>query len=92
MWNVPTPESSLNRVAQKYAEKADQIKWIFPRRARQLIDSHALHPAIIVLTSMTAASAQADFATIIPAGSPPRWCFRRHDGFSLGMGIILSFY
>lgn len=48
-------------------------------------------PAIIVLTSMTAASGQADFATLIPG-----WVTTALSVFggmmaSLGMGIILSF-
>lgn len=94
MWNVSYALNlPLNRVAHKYAEAGDTKKMYIPNVVLgQLIGfTCRFIPAIIVLTSMTAASGQADFATLIPG-----WVTTALSVFggmmaSLGMGIILSF-
>ena len=48
-------------------------------------------PAVLVLTSMTAASGQADFATLIPGWVTTALSIFGGMMASLGMGIILSF-
>lgn len=94
MWNVSYALNlPLNRVAQKYAEEGATNKMHIPNVVLgQLIGflCRAI-PAVIVLTSMTAASQQADFATLIPG-----WITQALSIFggmmaALGMGIILSF-
>ena len=50
-----------------------------------------LVPAVLVLTSMTAASGQADFATLIPGWVTTALSIFGGMMASLGMGIILSF-
>jgi PTS system mannose-specific IIC component len=94
MWNVSYALNlPLNRVAQKYAEAGETKKMFIPNVVLgQLIGFLCRFiPAIIVLTSMTAASAQADFGSLIPG-----WVTTVLGVFggmmaALGMGIILSF-
>lgn len=94
MWNVSYALNlPLNRVAHKYAEAGDTKKMYIPNVVLGQLIGFACRfiPAIIVLTSMTAASGQADFATLIPG-----WVTTALSVFggmmaSLGMGIILSF-
>jgi len=94
MWNVSYALNlPLNRVAQKYAEAGETKKMFIPNVVLGQIIGFLCRfiPAVIVLTSMTAASAQADFATLIPG-----WVTTVLGVFggmmaALGMGIILSF-
>ncbi|MFZ7131766.1 MAG: PTS sugar transporter subunit IIC [Eubacteriales bacterium] len=94
MWNVSYAANlPLNRVANKYAEAGKTKKMFVPNVVMGQAIGFACRfiPAIIVLTSMTAASGQADFAAIIPG-----WVTTALGVFggmmaSLGMGIILSF-
>lgn len=94
MWNISYALNlPLNRVANKYAEAGETKKMFIPNLVLgQLIGfSCRFIPAVIVLTSMTAASAQGDFATLIPA-----WVTTALGVFggmmaALGMGIIISF-
>lgn len=94
MWNVSYALNlPLNRLANKYAEAGETKKMYIPNTVcGQLIGFCCRFiPAVIVLTSMTAASAQADFATLIPG-----WITTALGVFggmmaALGMGIILSF-
>jgi PTS system mannose-specific IIC component len=94
MWNVSYALNlPLNRVANKYAEAGETKKMFIPNLVLgQLIGFLCRFiPAVIVLTSMTAASAQADFASLIPG-----WVTTVLGVFggmmaALGMGIILSF-
>ena len=94
MWNVSYALNlPLNRLANKYAEAGETKKMYIPN----VIGGQAIGfacrfiPAVIILTSMTVASGQADFATLIPG-----WITTLLSVFggmmaSLGMGIILSF-
>lgn len=94
MWNVSYALNlPLNRVAHKYAEEGATDKMWIPNVALGQIIGFACRfiPAVIILSSMTAASGQADFASIIPG-----WVTTALSVFggmmaSLGMGIILSF-
>ena len=94
MWNVSYALNlPLNRIANKYAEAGETKKMYIPNLVGgQLIGFVCRFiPAVIVLTSMTAASAQADFASLIPG-----WITTMLGVFggmmaALGMGIILSF-
>ena len=94
MWNLSYALNlPLNRVAQRYAEEGATGKMFIPNVVMGQAIGFVCRfiPAIIVLTSMTAASAQADFAAIIPG-----WVTTALGVFggmmaSLGMGIILSF-
>ncbi len=94
MWNVSYALNlPLNRVANRYAEAGETKKMYIPNVVLGQLIGFACRfiPAIIVLTSMTAASAQGDFATIIPG-----WVTTVLGVFggmmaALGMGIILSF-
>lgn len=94
MWNVSYALNlPLNRIAQKYAAEGATKKMYIPNVVLgQLIGflCRAI-PALIVLTSMTAASQQADFASLISG-----WVTQALSIFggmmaALGMGIILSF-
>ena len=94
MWNVSYALNlPLNRLANTYAEAGETKKMYIPN----VIGGQAIGfacrfiPAVIILTSMTVASGQADFATLIPG-----WITTLLSVFggmmaSLGMGIILSF-
>lgn len=94
MWNVSYALNlPLNRIANKYAEAGETKKMFIPNVVCGQLIGFACRfiPAVIVLTSMTAASAQADFATLIPG-----WITTLLSVFggmmaALGMGIILSF-
>lgn len=94
MWNVSYALNlPINRIANKYAEAGETKKMYIPNVVLgQLIGFVCRFiPAVIVLTSITAASGQADFATLIPG-----WVTTVLGVFggmmaSLGMGIILSF-
>ena len=94
MWNVSYALNlPLNRIANKYAEAGETKKMYIPNIVGGQLIGFACRfiPAVIVLTSMTAASAQADFASLIPG-----WITTMLGVFggmmaALGMGIILSF-
>jgi PTS system mannose-specific IIC component len=94
MWNVSYALNlPLNRVANKYAEAGETKKMFIPNVILgQLIGFLCRFiPAVIVLSSMTAASGQTDFASLIPG-----WVTTVLGVFggmmaALGMGIILSF-
>jgi mannose PTS system EIIC component len=94
MWNISYALNlPLNRVANKYAEAGETKKMYIPNVVLGQLIGFACRfiPAIIVLTSITAASAQGDFASIIPG-----WVTTVLGVFggmmaALGMGIILSF-
>ena len=69
MWNVSYALNlPLNRIANKYAEAGETKKMFIPNVVGGQLIGFACRfiPAVIVLTSMTAASAQADFASLIP--------------------------
>lgn len=94
MWNVSYALNlPLNRVANKYAEAGETKKMYIPNIVMGQLIGFACRfiPAIIVLTSMTAASAQADFAAIIPGWVTTALSIFGGMMASLGMGIILSF-
>jgi PTS system mannose-specific IIC component len=94
MWNISYAANlPLNRIANKYAEAGETGKMYLPNLVFGQLIGFACRfiPAAIVLTSMTAASGQADFAKIIPG-----WVTTGLSVFggmmaALGMGIILSF-
>ena len=93
MWNLSMLNLPLNRVAQRYAEAGETKKMFIPNVVLGQLIGFACRfiPAVIVLTSMTAASAQGDFASLIPG-----WLTTVLGVFggmmaALGMGIILSF-
>ncbi len=94
MWNVSYALNlPLNRIAQKYAEDGDTKHMYVPNVVYGQIIGFLCRfiPAVIVLSGMTAASTQADFATLIPG-----WLTTALSTFggmmaALGMGIILSF-
>lgn len=94
MWNLSYALNlPLNRVAQKYAEAGETKKMFIPNVVLGQLIGFACRfiPAVIVLSTMTAASAQGDFASLIPG-----WVTTALGVFggmmaALGMGIILSF-
>ncbi len=94
MWNVSYALNlPLNRIAHRYAEEGNTKKMYIPNVVYGQLIGFACRfiPAVIVLTSMTAASAQSDFASLIPG-----WVTTALSTFggmmaALGMGIILSF-
>ncbi len=94
MWNVSYAcNLPLNRIAQNYARLGETKKMYIPNVVFGQLIGFACRfiPAIIVLSSMTVASAQTDFATLIPG-----WITTALSVFggmmaALGMGIILSF-
>lgn len=94
MWNISYALNlPLNVVANRYAEAGETKKMFIPNLVLGQLIGFACRfiPAILVLTSMTAASAQGDFATLIPS-----WVTTVLSVFggmmaALGMGIILSF-
>ena len=94
MWNVSYALNlPLNRIANKYAEAGETKKMYIPNLVLGQLIGFACRfiPAVIVLTSITAASAQADFATIIPGWVTTALGIFGGMMASLGMGIILSF-
>lgn len=94
MWNLSYAINlPLNRIANRYAEQGETKKMFIPNTVFGSLIGFACRfiPAVILLTSMTAASAQGDFAAMIPA-----WLTTLLSTFggmmaALGMGIILSF-
>lgn len=94
VWNLSYALNlPLNRIANKYAEAGETGKMYIPNVVcGQLIGlACRFIPAVILLSTMTAASAQADFASMIPG-----WLTTLLSTFggmmaALGMGIILSF-
>ena len=94
MWNVSYALNlPLNRIANKYAEAGETRKMYIPNVVGGQIIGFLCRfiPAIIVLTSLTLASGQGDFASLIPG-----WITTLLGVFggmmaALGMGIILSF-
>lgn len=94
MWNISYALNlPLNRVANRYAEAGETKKMYIPNVVLGQLIGFACRfiPAIIVLTSMTAASAQADFASIIPGWVTTALGIFGGMMAALGMGIILSF-
>lgn len=94
MWNVSYAcNLPLNRVAQKYAAAGETKKMYIPNVVLGQLIGFACRfiPAIIVLTSMTAASGQADFASMIPGWVTTLLGIFGGMMAALGMGIILSF-
>lgn len=94
MWNLSYALNlPLNRVAAKYAEAGDTRKMIVPNvfMGQAIGFLCRFVPAVLVLTSMTAASGQADFATLIPGWVTTALSIFGGMMASLGMGIILSF-
>ncbi len=94
MWNVSYALNlPLNRVANKYAEAGETRKMFIPNLVLGQMIGFACRfiPAIIVLTSMTAASAQGDFASIIPSWVTTALGIFGGMMAALGMGIIISF-
>lgn len=94
MWNISYALNlPLNRVANKYAEAGETKKMYIPNVVLGQLIGFACRfiPAVIVLTSMTAASGQADFATLIPGWVTTTLGIFGGMMASLGMGIILSF-
>ncbi len=94
MWNISYALNlPLNVVAHKYAEAGETKKMFIPNLVLgQLIGfSCRFIPAVILLTSMTAASAQGDFASLIPGWVTTALGIFGGMMAALGMGIILSF-
>jgi PTS system mannose-specific IIC component len=94
MWNISYALNlPLNRVANKYAEAGETKKMYIPNVVLGQLIGFACRfiPAVIVLTSMTAASGQADFAAIIPGWVTTALGIFGGMMAALGMGIILSF-
>ena len=94
MWNFSYALNlPINRVAQRYAEAGDTgHMWVPNVLLGQTIGFLCRFvPAMIVLGGMTAASTQADFATMIP--DYVTTCLTTFGGMmtALGMGILLSF-
>lgn len=94
MWNISYALNlPLNRVANRYAEAGETKKMYIPNVVLGQLIGFACRfiPAIIVLTTMTAASGQADFATFIPGWVTTALGIFGGMMAALGMGIILSF-
>ncbi len=94
VWNLSYALNlPLNRLANKYAEAGETGKMYIPNVVcGQLIGlACRFIPAVILLTTMTAASAQADFASMIPGWLPPLLSTFGGMMAALGMGIIISF-
>ncbi|MEG0177859.1 PTS mannose/fructose/sorbose/N-acetylgalactosamine transporter subunit IIC [Anaerorhabdus sp.] len=94
MWNISYAANlPLNRIAQKYANEGATNKMYIPNVLLGQLIGFACRfiPAVLVLTSMTAASGQADFATLIPGWVTTLLGIFGGMMASLGMGIILSF-
>lgn len=94
MWNVSYALClPLNRIASGYAREGETKKMYIPNMVFGQLIGFACRfiPAVILLLTMTAASSQGDFATLIPS-----WVTIFLSTFggmmaALGMGIILSF-
>lgn len=94
MWNVSYALNiPLNRVAARYAAAGDTGHMFVPNVVLGQAIGFACRfiPALIVLGGMTAASTQADFATLVP--DCVITCLSVFGGMmsALGMGILLSF-
>lgn len=93
-WNISyTLNLPINRIAQRYAEVGDTKKLFIANVVVGQAIGFACRfiPAFIILTSATAASGQADFATIIPTWVTTMLSIFGGMMAALGMGIILSF-
>ena len=69
MWNLSYALNlPLNRIADKYATAGETGKMYIPNVVFGQLIGFACRfiPAVILLTSMTAASAQGDFASMVP--------------------------
>jgi len=94
MWNVSYALNiPLNNVARKYARNGECKKMYIPNTVYGQIIGFLCRfvPGVLLLSSMTLASSQGDFANMIPA-----WVMTWLSTFggmmaALGMGIILSF-
>lgn len=94
MWNLSYAFNlPLNRMAYKYASAGETKKMFIPNMILGQLIGFACRfiPAAILLSTMTAASSQGDFASMIPG-----WVTTLLGTFggmmaALGMGIILSF-
>lgn len=94
MWNVSYALClPLNRIAGRYAREGETKKMYIPNMVYGQLIGFACRfiPAVILLSTMTAASSQGDFAALIPG-----WVTTLLSTFggmmaALGMGIILSF-
>ena len=94
MWNIAYALNlPLNVVAHKYAKAGQTKKMYIPNLVLGQLIGFACRfiPAVILLTSMTAASAQGDFASIIPGWVTTALGIFGGMMAALGMGIILSF-
>ncbi|WP_313127850.1 PTS mannose/fructose/sorbose/N-acetylgalactosamine transporter subunit IIC [Anaerocolumna sp.] len=94
MWNISYALNlPLNIVARRYADAGETKKMFIPNLVLgQLIGFGCRFiPAVILLTSMTAASAQGDFASLIPGWVTTALGIFGGMMAALGMGIILSF-
>ena len=94
MWNVSYALNlPLNRIANKYAEAGETKKMYIPNVVLGQLIGFACRfiPAVIVLSSMTAASGQGDFASMIPGWVTTLLGIFGGMMAALGMGIILSF-
>ena len=94
MWNISYAcNIPLNRIAQRYAEEGATKKMYIPNLVFGQVIGFACRfiPAVLLLSSMTAASAQTDFATIIPSWITTALTVFGGMMAALGMGIILSF-
>jgi PTS system mannose-specific IIC component len=94
VWNVTYALNiPLNRVAAKYAEAGDTKRMYVPNvvLGQTIGFIFRFVPAMLILGGMTAASTQADFASIIPPYITT--CLTIFGGMmaALGMGILLSF-
>lgn len=83
----------LNRIAHKFAEEGATRKMFIPNVVLGQLIGFAFRfiPAVLLLSTLTAASSQTDFASVIPS-----WVTVLLGNFggmmaALGMGIILSF-
>ncbi len=94
MWNVSYALNlPLNRIANRYAEAGETKKMYIPNVVwGQLIGFLCRFvPAVLVLTTMTVASGQGDFASMIPGWVTTLLGIFGGMMAALGMGIILSF-
>jgi|SRR5690554_949885 len=94
MWNISYALNlPLNRLAHKYADAGEVNKMYIPNMVLGQLIGFACRfiPAVIVLTTMTTASQQTDFATLIPGWVTTLLGLFGGMMAALGMGIILSF-
>lgn len=94
MWNISYALNlPLNIVAHRYADAGETKKMFIPNLVLGQLIGFACRfiPAVILLTSMTAASAQGDFVSLIPGWVTTALGIFGGMMAALGMGIILSF-